>query len=1059
VTVTQYLSPGVYGIETTPAPAPLGLSPAKMGIVGWTDNGPSNFPMQVQSVQEFTNLFGPVSTLGLVPIEIQAFFGNGGQAAWVNRVVPSDAVAASVAIDANPGPTKWTFTALGEGIWGNNLQVRIRGNQNFLDPVTNQWDAFDVLILQPTTYDPTEDVASEVYEQVQFTDPSAYNYITNAIQDPRDPSTLVTLTQGIGGTPSGLLNVVVPSEAIGTGGGLPLASRFTGTLANIPILPGTLFITAVSDTINSLPLSPTLGTVNGTTTAFNFQLPISNLPIVEGSTQLYYQKLSISNENVTASISGAVDGSNTIFSMLIGGTANPVHRENAIYKLKYAATAGASPQPLSTLSTIALTLTLATGFTVGDSVNNGAGATGQILTVGGSNITVQIIGGTWAATGSITDTTTTHTTTYTAGVITPAAATYNLATRALTSTPVHPGTVSIAVNVQGVGLETITDNGAGVLTGNGGSLPLGGTINYTTGAMTGTTATLTAASTIVASYYMSNVITKDINNVVSVASTSPFTVGDNVTTTTPTTGTVVAINPTLSQLTISVTNTANQFPTSGTITDTTHAGTSTLTGVTYLDDVGQGVPLIGSINSGGTNTINLVDSVTTPHLSGAVNFQTATAPIPESNFFVDYVALGLVASSTAGVLSGDCTTNSTVNSDTGQIIITFSNPPLSGSTVDASFQQGQLVQDDGLGNIIGDVGAAPGSNVVNYNLGTVDVTFASPPPSGTPVVAEYVKLAQAIQFQLSGGSNGTAVSRNDISNPTLATVYNPNTGTTGTGIYALNTVDEPLNIVVPDFEGSAFVQNDIAAWADGQQNRFCIFTFANGTTVDEAIQYVLVTEAFDTRNAAIYYPNVNFINPLTNYPQLIPCSGFVAGVYSQTAQNKNVGKSPGGIVDGAINAPGVVGAELVLQQTDRDNLYQSRINPLISSAATGFAVWGVRTLSNDLRWRYINCRLLNNFLMYQIRLNLEWTVFENNGPALWTKITTSVTGYLNSLFRLGYFAGQTAAQAYFVICDSRNNNQQTVNSGMVNISVGYSANVPAEFVVFELSQPASTSTV
>ena len=92
--VTQYLSPGVYGQEVTPAQAPEGLSPAKMGIVGWTDNGPSNTPIQVRSVQEFTSTFGGVSTLGLVPLEIRAFFGNGGQAAWVNRVVPSDAVAA-----------------------------------------------------------------------------------------------------------------------------------------------------------------------------------------------------------------------------------------------------------------------------------------------------------------------------------------------------------------------------------------------------------------------------------------------------------------------------------------------------------------------------------------------------------------------------------------------------------------------------------------------------------------------------------------------------------------------------------------------------------------------------------------------------------------------------------------------------------------------------------------------------------------------------------------------------------------------------------------------------
>lgn len=362
------------------------------------------------------------------------------------------------------------------------------------------------------------------------------------------------------------------------------------------------------------------------------------------------------------------------------------------------------------------------------------------------------------------------------------------------------------------------------------------------------------------------------------------------------------------------------------------------------------------------------------------------------------------------------------------------------------------MQDNGLGKLVGDVNAA-GANTVDYSLGTVDVTFATPPPSGTPIVAEYVKLASAIQFQLSGGSDGSAVSRNDISNPTLATLSPEK------GIYALDAVEEPLNIVVPDFEGSAFVQADIAAWADGQQNRFAIFSCAPGTTVDEAIQYVLVTEAFDTRNAAMYFPNVNFISDLTGYPVLMPSSPFVAGVYAKTAANKNVGKSPGGLIDGALDAPGTVGPDIVLSQTDRDNLYQSRINPLMTSAATGFVVWGVRSLSRDIRWRYVNARLLNNFLMYQISLQLQWTIFENNGPALWVKITTALEGFMGSLFRLGYFAGQTKDQAYFVKCDARNNNQATVDAGKVNIDVGFSPNKPAEFVVFTLQQPASTTTV
>ena len=58
--------------------------------------------------------------------------------------------------------------------------------------------------------------------------------------------------------------------------------------------------------------------------------------------------------------------------------------------------------------------------------------------------------------------------------------------------PILPGSLSISLDIGSA--ETITDDGAGVLSGTGGSLAGGGTIDYTTGAMTGTTAALTISS-------------------------------------------------------------------------------------------------------------------------------------------------------------------------------------------------------------------------------------------------------------------------------------------------------------------------------------------------------------------------------------------------------------------------------------------------------------------------------------------------------------------------------------------------------------------------------------
>src|SRR5690606_39098615 len=117
----------------------------------------------------------------------------------------------------------------------------------------------------------------------------------------------------------------------------------------------------------------------------------------------------------------------------------------------------------------------------------------------------------------------------------------------------------------------------------------------------------------------------------------------------------------------------------------------------------------------------------------------------------------------------------------------------------------------------------------------------------------------------------------------------------------------------------------------------------------EAIQYVLVTQAFDTKNAAIYYPNIWFLNDSTQLPELLPASGFVAGVFAKTANNKNIGKTPAGVIDGALDAPGTIGPEFKLSRTDQDDLFQARINPLLTTAASGFYVNGGRSLSRELR--------------------------------------------------------------------------------------------------------------
>jgi hypothetical protein len=46
----------------------------------------------------------------------------------------------------------------------------------------------------------------------------------------------------------------------------------------------------------------------------------------------------------------------------------------------------------------------------------------------------------------------------------------------------------------------------------------------------------------------------------------------------------------------------------------------------------------------------------------------------------------------------------------------------------------------------------------------------------------------------------------------------------------------------------------------------------------------------------------------------------------------------------------------------------------------------------------------------------------------------------------------TASQAYFVKCDSETTTQQDIDSGIVNILVGFAPLKPTEFVVIQIEQ-------
>ncbi|MEM2987115.1 MAG: phage tail sheath subtilisin-like domain-containing protein [Nitrososphaerota archaeon] len=353
----------------------------------------------------------------------------------------------------------------------------------------------------------------------------------------------------------------------------------------------------------------------------------------------------------------------------------------------------------------------------------------------------------------------------------------------------------------------------------------------------------------------------------------------------------------------------------------------------------------------------------------------------------------------------------------------------------------QIVTDNGFGQLIGDIDPS-GVNKIDYDTGQLTVTFAAPPPIGVTVSVSYTKLAKSVSVDLSGGTDGTGtLGRDELTNPILETSKK--------GMYAFKLVsNDVINLVIPDLAGNATAAQDQIAFAENVRNVFVVLTTNIGNTVDEAISYVRSSIRRTSEFAAIYYPWIKIVNPITGAVELFPPIGHIVGVYARVDSTKSVGKAPAGLEDGIIL--GSLGVERVLDKVDRDKLYPARINPLIDEAGIGTVIFGARSLEFDVKKRYLQNRRTLIFLEVFFSRMLDFQLFESINVQLFDRIRLSLSAKLSEFFRQGLFAGSTEAEAFFVKVDRENNPPELGEQGIVRADIGVALTKPMEFAVLTI---------
>jgi hypothetical protein len=236
----------------------------------------------------------------------------------------------------------------------------------------------------------------------------------------------------------------------------------------------------------------------------------------------------------------------------------------------------------------------------------------------------------------------------------------------------------------------------------------------------------------------------------------------------------------------------------------------------------------------------------------------------------------------------------------------------------------------------------------------------------------------------------------------------------------------------------------LIAHCENMHYRIAVLDSGNGESINAVRK---LRAQFDSSYAAIYYPWLRIVDPLTGNPIFVPPSGNVCGIYARNDVTRAVYKAPANEVVSL-----AVGFEVNINKALQDVLNPEGINCFRFFETRGYRLWGARTVSSDTDWNYVNLRRYFAYLERSIDQGTQWVVFEPNGDKLWDQVRRSIQEFLLNEWQAGALLGTKPEEAFFVRCDRTTMTQSDIDNGRLVCLVGVAALRPAEFVIFRIGQ-------
>tara|TARA_R110000851_G_scaffold69423_1_gene155528 strand:+ start:1365 stop:3797 length:2433 start_codon:yes stop_codon:yes gene_type:complete len=202
--------------------------------------------------------------------------------------------------------------------------------------------------------------------------------------------------------------------------------------------------------------------------------------------------------------------------------------------------------------------------------------------------------------------------------------------------------------------------------------------------------------------------------------------------------------------------------------------------------------------------------------------------------------------------------------------------------------------------------------------------------------------------------------------------------------------------------------------------------------------------ALDTNYVATYFPWVKMDDPSTGKGVWVPPSVVIPGVIAFTDRVAHEWFAPAGLNRGGLSS--VRMAKKKLTHTDRDTLYDGRVNPIATFPGQGVVVFGQKTLqAKPSALDRINVRRLLIKLKKFISSSSRYLVFEQNDSSTRARFLNIVNPFLESV------QANSGLSAFKVVMDDSNNTPDVIDRNQLVGQIFIQPTRTAEFIVLDFT--------